>query len=52
MNREIIANMRFRAAHCRRLAKSLLDPDAAKSLLAMADHIEADAARLEANIGG
>lgn len=45
----IIANMRGRAEQCRRLAKALTDRRAADVLLRMAEEIDADVRRLEAN---
>jgi hypothetical protein len=42
--------MRFRAARCRRLAKDIPDDRIIKSLLAMAQEMEADANRLDANL--
>ena len=44
---ELIANMRARAAQCRRLEGALTERRAAKVLIAMAEEVEADIARLE-----
>jgi len=49
MDQETIANMRGRAAMCRRLAKSTNDERATKTLSQMAVEIEADIKRLEAS---
>lgn len=43
----VISNMLFRAAHCRRLANTIIDDQVRQSLLGMATEIEADIARLE-----
>jgi hypothetical protein len=46
MNNPVIANMLFRAEHCRRLAGSITDERTRHALLTMADEIEADAKHL------
>ena len=43
----VIANMRERAARCRRLAEGILNPRDAATLRKMANEIEADIKRLE-----
>jgi hypothetical protein len=44
---DVLENMRGRAARCRRLARSILDKEAADVLNALAEEIEADISRLE-----
>jgi len=39
--------LRRRAAHCRRLANTLFDQRVARELIAFADDLDAEAARLE-----
>jgi hypothetical protein len=48
MSDEILRKMRARVEMCRRLAKTITDPRAAKILRQMADEGEADIKRLEA----
>ena len=50
MNDDVIANMQGRLDQCRRLAKSTHDEGASRILRQMADEIEADIRRLEAEI--
>jgi hypothetical protein len=45
---ELIAKMRARAEQCRRLARALTERRAAEILIAMAEEVEGDIARLEA----
>jgi len=45
---QLISSMQERIAVCRRLAKSILDTEAAGQLRRMADEIEADLKRLKA----
>lgn len=52
MSGDLIENMRGRVAQCRRLARAVLDEKAARSLLNMADEIEADVDRLLAEENG
>ena len=47
MNREVVASIRTRAELARRLARELKEPAAARSLLEIADSLDADAAKLE-----
>jgi len=49
-NTRVVANMRARAAQCRRLADALTDRVAAAVLVKMAEEVEADIARLEGEI--
>ena len=48
MSDDVIANMQGRLEQCRRLAKSTHDEGAARILSQMADEVEADIRRLEA----
>lgn len=48
MNDDVIANMRARVATCRRLASSTQDARTANILRSMADEIESDIRRIEA----
>jgi hypothetical protein len=48
MSAELIAKMRGRVEQCRRLAKAITDPEAARTLLQMADEGEADLRKLQA----
>jgi hypothetical protein len=47
MANDVIANMRDRAARCRRLAEGILNPRDSATLRKMAEDIEADIRRLE-----
>jgi len=47
-DRLVVDRMRARAAQCRRLAKAIPDRDTAATLIKMAEEVEADIARLEA----
>lgn len=47
MSNPVISNMLSRANHCRQLAVSITDAQAASALLDMAQEVEADAKRLE-----
>jgi len=42
-----LAILRRRAAHCRRLASTLFDQRVARELFALADDLDAEAAKLE-----
>lgn len=48
MSEDTIRNMRARSLQCRNLAKTVGDPRASKILMDMADEIEADVRRMEA----
>ena len=50
-DRIVVDRMRARAEQCRRLAKAILDRSAASVLLKMAEEVEADIKRLEAQDG-
>jgi len=47
MTDDVLANMRDRAARCRRLAQGTLNQEDSRTLLKMAEEIEADIRRLE-----
>ena len=48
---EVIRHMRARVKQCRRLAAAIVDNEARRSLLQMADEIEADIGKLEDETG-
>lgn len=52
MTDDVIANMRTRVATCRRLASSTQDERTANILRSMAEEIEADMLRIEAERAG
>jgi hypothetical protein len=51
MSDDVIAHMRARIDQCRRLAKYVNDPRTTETLLKMAQDVEADIKRLQAEKG-